>query len=85
MKNTVTLEKLHDILGERIRLLSDTTVPAEVRREELELTQTICTAAKQVVNNADVVLRGEKLMGTASKEGSVFRHILYGTDSKIED
>ena len=54
MKNTVTLEKLHDILGERIRLLSDTTVPAEVRREELELTQTICTAAKQVVNNADV-------------------------------
>ena len=33
------------------------------RKEETEISQTIASLAKQMINNADIVLRAEKLMG----------------------
>lgn len=65
----MTLLELQDILGERIRLANDKSLSAEDRKKEAEISQTISSLAKQMINNADVVLRADKLVaeGTLAK------------------
>lgn len=58
----MTLVELQRVLGERIRIAMDNTMPLEQRVKETEISQTISSLAKQMVNNADVVLRAEKLI-----------------------
>lgn len=58
----MTLVELQQVLGERIRIAMDDTMPLEQRVKETEISQTISSLAKQMVNNADVVLRAEKLI-----------------------
>lgn len=58
----MTLLELQKILGERIELANDKTLSAEERKREAEISQTISSLAKQMINNADVVLRTEKLI-----------------------
>lgn len=59
----MTLTELHDILGERIKIAQNTNMPIEERVKEAEISMTISSLAKQMINNADVVLRAEKLIG----------------------
>lgn len=59
----MTLTELHDILGERIKIAQNTNMPIEDRAKEAEISMTISSLAKQMINNADVVLRAEKLIG----------------------
>lgn len=40
------------------------------RKKEAELSQTISSLAKQMINNADVVLRTEKLVAEGKLENS---------------
>ena len=65
----MTLIELQKILGERILLAVDTTLSPEERKKEAEISQTISSLAKQMINNADVVLRADKLVaeGTLNK------------------
>ena len=58
----MTLIELQKILGERIALANDKTLTAEERKREAEISQTISSLAKQMINNADVVLRADKLV-----------------------
>lgn len=58
----MTLRELQAVLGERIRIAMDSELPTEERLRETEISQTISSLAKQMVNNADVVLRAEKLI-----------------------
>lgn len=58
----MTLIELQKILGERIALANDKTLSAEERKREAEISQTISSLAKQMINNADVVLRADKLV-----------------------
>ena len=58
----MTLIELQKILGERISLANDKTLTAEERKREAEISQTISSLAKQMINNADVVLRADKLV-----------------------
>ena len=58
----MTLRELQSVLGERIRIAQDKDMPLEDRVRETEISQTISSLAKQMVNNADVVLRAEKLL-----------------------
>ena len=51
----MTLMELQDILGQRIQIATD------VKQKENEVSKTIVALAKQMINNADVVLRAEKL------------------------
>ena len=53
----MTLMELQKILGERIRIVSNTEMSMDERKKEAELSQTISSLAKQMINNADVVLR----------------------------
>ena len=58
----MTLIELQKILGERISLANDKTLSTEERKREAEISQTISSLAKQMINNADVVLRADKLV-----------------------
>ena len=58
----MTLIELQNILGERIALANDKTLTPEERKREAEISQTISSLAKQMINNADVVLRADKLV-----------------------
>jgi hypothetical protein len=58
----MTLLELQDILGERISIAIDKTLTMEERQRETELSQTISSLAKQMINNADIVLRTDKLI-----------------------
>lgn len=58
----MTLIELQKILGERIQIAMDKSLPIEERAKEAEISQTISSLAKQMINNADVVLRSDKLV-----------------------
>ena len=66
----MTLMELQKILGERIRIVSNTDISMDERKKEAELSQTISSLAKQMINNADVVLRTEKLVAEGKLENS---------------
>ena len=68
----MTLMELQKVLGERIRIANDNTLSIDERRKENELSQTISSLAKQMINNADVVLRTEKLVAEGKlKESNI--------------
>ena len=66
----MTLMELQKNLGERIRIVSNTEMSMDERKKEAELSQTISSLAKQMINNADVVLRTEKLVAEGKLENS---------------
>ena len=66
----MTLMELQKILGVRIRIVSNTEMSMDERKKEAELSQTISSLAKQMINNADVVLRTEKLVAEGKLENS---------------
>lgn len=62
MIKAMTLVELQSVLGERIKIAQSKDIPIEERKAETDLSQTIASLAKQMINNADVVLRAEKLI-----------------------
>lgn len=74
----MTLMELQDILGERIRIASDSTLSVDERRKETELSQTISSLAKQMINNADVVLRTDKLVAEGKLKESNIERLVHG-------
>lgn len=59
----MTLIELQDVLGRRIEIAENSEMDIAQRKEETEISQTIASLAKQMINNADIVLRAEKLIG----------------------
>lgn len=74
----MTLIELQDILGERIRIANDSTLSLDDRRKETELSQTISSLAKQMINNADVVLRTDKLVAEGKLQNSNIEKLVGG-------
>lgn len=72
----MTLMELQEILGERIRIASNTEMSLEERKKEAEISQTISSLAKQMINNADVVLRTEKLVAEGKLTNSHIERLL---------
>lgn len=66
----MTLIELQDILGTRIEIATNENMSLEERRKETEISQTISSLAKQMINNADIVLRAEKLVSEGKLKGS---------------
>ena len=58
----MTLVELQKVLGERIEIANNRDMDADTRKTENETSQVIASLAKQMINNADVVLRAEKLV-----------------------
>lgn len=57
----MTLLELQDILGERIEKTLEEGLSPEQRQQENEQTVLIVGIGKQMINNADMMLRYEKL------------------------
>ena len=66
----MTLPELPDKLGEQINLLTDQSTPYEARRKLEVVAQTVSSLAKQMINNADVILRTEKLVSEGKLRNS---------------
>jgi hypothetical protein len=78
----VTLLELQIILGQRISLAINQTLSMEERKKETELSQTISSLAKQMINNADIVLRAEKLIAEGKfNQGNIMKMINNGQAS----
>ena len=73
VENIRTLVELQKVLGERIESANSKDVDAETRKTDNETSQVIASLAKQMINNADVVLRAVKLVaeGKLKKTSSI--------------
>ena len=74
----MTLLELQEILGERIRIATDKTLTIEERKRETDISQTISSLAKQMINNADVILRTEKLVAEGKLQHSNIEKLVNG-------
>lgn len=72
----MTLIELQEILGERIRIATDENMSLEERKKEAEISQTISSLAKQMINNADVVLRTDKLVAEGKLQNSTIERLI---------
>lgn len=57
----MTLVELQNVLGECIKQVRDDTVSDEERTKRHEQCEVVARLAKQMINNADVILRTNKL------------------------
>lgn len=73
----MTLVELQKILGERIRIATDENMSVEDRKKEAEISQTISSLAKQMINNADVVLRTDKLTAEGKLQNSTIERLIH--------
>lgn len=72
----MTLIELQEILGQRITIAIDKDMPMEERKKETELSQTISSLAKQMINNADIVLRTNKLSADGKIKNSAIERMV---------
>lgn len=72
----MTLLELQKILGERIKIAIDKDMPIEDRKKETELSQTISSLAKQMINNADIVLRTNKLVADGTLKNTAIEKMI---------
>lgn len=79
----MTLIELQEVLGERIKLAQDENMTPDQRVVETNVSHTIATLAKQMINNADVVLRAEKLI-TEGKLANTCIEKMIGTSDNDE-
>jgi len=57
----MTLLELQEVLGERIKIATDENMKPQDRMKANEQSEIIARLAKQMINNADIVLRTNKL------------------------
>lgn len=72
----MTLKELQDKLGEQITLITDKTTPYAAKKQMAEIAQTVSSLAKQMINNADVVLRTEKLAAEGKLKEAVIQEMV---------
>ena len=72
----MTLYELQRVLGERIEKVQDRTLTAEEKREELEISDIIARLAKQMINNADIILRTDKLISEGKLNNSTIAKVV---------
>ena len=58
----MTLTELQDKLGEQITLITDEKTPYEAKKKLADVATVVSSLAKQMINNADVILCTEKLI-----------------------
>ncbi|WP_415928561.1 hypothetical protein [[Ruminococcus] lactaris] len=72
----MTLYELQKVLGERIEIANDMAMSEEERKKENETSDIIARLAKQMINNADVVLRTDKLIAEGKLRESTIEKIV---------
>lgn len=72
----MTLVELQNKLGEQIELLTDKGTPFQAKKALAEVAQAVSSLAKQMINNADVVLRTEKLVSEGKLKQSAIEQLI---------
>ena len=73
----MTLFELQNKRGEQIELITDEKTPYEAKRRLADVAQTVSSLAKQMINNADVVLRTEKLIAEGKLKESYIEKMVH--------
>ena len=77
----MTLVELQKVLGERIEIANNREMDADTRKTENETSQVIASLAKQMINNADVILRSEKLITDKQLKNTIIENLIKGSDN----
>ena len=72
----MTLLELQKVLGERIAITNDLAMGDEERKKEMEKADMIARLAKQMINNADVILRTDKLVAEGKLRDSTIEKVV---------
>lgn len=72
----MTLLELQKVLGERIEIANDLAMDDEEREKENEKSEVIARLAKQMINNADVILRTDKLVSEGKLSNSAIKSVV---------
>lgn len=81
----MTLIRLQEIMGNRIEVTLDESLTPEQRQIENEQTALILEAAKQMINNGDLILRTEKLAAqNKNLKNSVAMSLITGDEKETE-
>lgn len=72
----MTLTELQQKLGEQIELLTDKDTPFQAKKALADVAQTVSSLAKQMINNADVILRTEKLVSEGKMKQSAIVNMI---------
>lgn len=81
----MTLTELQNKLGEQIDLLTDKKTPFAAKKQLADVAMTVSSLAKQMINNADVVLRTEKLVSEGKMKESSIRKMIGGAEDGVKD
>lgn len=76
----MTLFDLQKVLGERIEITNDMAMTEEERKVENEKSDIIARLAKQMINNADVILRTDKLIAEGKLQQSTIAKVVGADD-----
>lgn len=74
----MTLVELQKVLGKQIEDLTDPREPFENKRRIAENAIVVSSLAKQMINNADVVLRSVKFMADYKLEDDTVKDMVTG-------
>lgn len=74
----MTLVELQAVLGKQIEDLTDPREPFENKRRIAENALVVSSLAKQMINNADVVLRSVKFMADYKLEDDTIKDMVTG-------
>lgn len=72
----MTLLELQEVLGDRITLANREFESEEERKKEHETSEMIARLAKQMINNADVILRTDKLIAEGKLQNSTIKKVI---------
>lgn len=81
----MTLTELQNKLGEQIDLLTDKKTTFAEKKQLADVAMTVSSLAKQMINNADVVLRTEKLVSEGKLKESAIRKMVGGAEDGVKD
>lgn len=72
----MTLVTLQKVLGEQVELVSDLAMDEPERQQAYEKADVIARLAKQMINNADIILRTDKLASEGKISGSTIQKVV---------
>lgn len=72
----MTLTELQNKLGEQIELITDEKTPYEAKKKLADVASVVSSLAKQMINNADVILRTEKLVAEGKLQESAIEGMI---------
>lgn len=72
----MTLIELQNKLGEQIEALTNPESSNEMKKQVAEISSVISSLAKQMINNADIVLRRDKMISEGKLKNSAITKMI---------